>query len=78
MEPFGNAMQYIAELKKQNNKEHQSYHDLSQYLEFKAREQGVPLMGHFELTPYCNLDCKMCYVHMCPDQMQGKKVFSTE
>ena len=24
----------------------------------------VPAIGQFELTPLCNLDCKMCYVHL--------------
>lgn len=28
-----------------------------------AKEQKKPIMGHFELTARCNLDCKMCYVH---------------
>jgi len=28
-----------------------------------AKEQKKPILGHFELTSRCNLDCKMCYVH---------------
>lgn len=30
----------------------------------KARARGIPIDGTFELTPLCNLDCKMCYVHL--------------
>ena len=30
----------------------------------KTREADVPCSGNFELTPLCNLDCKMCYVHL--------------
>jgi len=30
----------------------------------KAFKQDVPLNGNFELTPLCNLDCKICYVHL--------------
>ena len=30
----------------------------------KARETDTPISGSFELTPLCNLDCKMCYVHL--------------
>ena len=41
------------------------------FLDYRAREKGVPLKGVFELTPYCNLDCKMCYVHLDSAQMQG-------
>ena len=39
------------------------------YLERKARAKGVPIKGTFELTPLCNLDCKMCYVHLTSEQM---------
>ncbi len=33
------------------------------YLFDKAKKNGVPLAGTFELTSRCNLDCKMCYIH---------------
>ncbi len=41
------------------------------FLDMRAREKGLPLKGTFELTPLCNLDCKMCYVHLAPDQLNG-------
>ena len=28
----------------------------------RAKESRTPIYGGFELTPYCNLACKMCYV----------------
>lgn len=31
---------------------------------------GVPVSGIFELTPRCNLRCKMCYVRLTPEQMK--------
>ena len=37
-------------------------------MEYKARMNAVPLRGTFELTPLCNLDCKMCYVHLNREQ----------
>lgn len=40
------------------------------YMERKARKQGVPIKGTFELTPLCNLDCKMCYVHLSTEQLK--------
>ena len=46
---------------------------MEKYQERKAREKGIPLYGQFELTPFCNLDCKMCYVHLNPEQMKGRK-----
>ena len=36
----------------------------------EAAENRIPIHGHFELTPRCNFDCKMCYVHLNPDQME--------
>lgn len=39
--------------------------DLSQ----KCAALGIPLNGIFELTPRCNLRCKMCYVRLTPAQM---------
>lgn len=30
---------------------------------------GIPISGTFELTPRCNLQCKMCYVRLTPAQM---------
>lgn len=48
------------------------------YLDFKARLKAVPLKGVFELTPYCNLDCKMCYVHLSAEQMKGCSLLPAE
>jgi len=43
--------------------EHYGKH-YDRFMENKCREHGIPRHGHFELTPLCNLDCKMCYVHL--------------
>ena len=45
---------------------------LSAYLHAKACRSGTPLAGNFELTPRCNFDCKMCYVHLS-EQEQKKR-----
>lgn len=37
---------------------------LTEYLYRQAAAAGVPLSGTFELTPVCNMDCKMCYVRL--------------
>lgn len=42
----------------------------------QAARQGIPIHGHFELTPRCNFDCKMCYVHLQEGQMKGVKELS--
>lgn len=43
-------------------KAEKSLQQLHQELQVKAVEQGIPIFGGFELTPRCNLSCKMCYV----------------
>ena len=35
----------------------------------KAFADGIPISGTFELTPRCNFNCKMCYVHLKADQI---------
>ena len=38
-------------------------------LTVKCASAGVPVSGTFELTPRCNLQCRMCYVRLTPEQM---------
>ena len=35
---------------------------IASYLSDKAIKYKIPLSGTFELSPICNMDCKMCYV----------------
>ncbi len=35
----------------------------------KAFADAVPITGTFELTPRCNFQCRMCYVHLKADQI---------
>lgn len=41
---------------------------MARYLNMKAARLGVPVVGNFELTPCCNLACKMCYVRLTKKQ----------
>lgn len=35
----------------------------------KCAGLGIPVSGIFELTPRCNLKCRMCYVRLTPEEM---------
>ena len=35
-----------------------------------AQQNKIPFAGSFELTPMCNMDCKMCYVRKTPAQVE--------
>ena len=43
---------------------------MRRFLSFKARDKAIPISGSFELTPLCNLDCKMCYVRLSALEQQ--------
>lgn len=43
---------------------------VTEYLYRKATAAGIPLSGTFELTPLCNMDCKMCYVRLSPQAQE--------
>ena len=44
---------------------------VTEYLHAKAARLGIPLSGSFELTPLCNLQCRMCYVRMTRAQQEA-------
>ena len=41
------------------------------YLHAKAARLRIPLSGTFELTPVCNMACRMCYVRMTREQQEA-------
>lgn len=43
--------------------------DIRHNLSRRCAALGVPVSGTFELTPRCNLRCKMCYVRLTPEEM---------
>jgi len=44
---------------------------LDKKLQQKADLQNIPLGGTFEVTPLCNMNCKMCYVHLTKEEMDA-------
>lgn len=68
--------QLIAQLDAEGINDYRRYEAVRKFLNFKARDKGIPISGSFELTPLCNLDCKMCYVHLNKAQMQGARLLS--
>ena len=43
-----------------------------EFLSMKAASMRIPISGAFELLPICNMNCKMCYVRMDPEEMKRK------
>ena len=63
-----NIIELLKKLSKAGVPEGKYKEYIDHYLDFKARKYAIPLHGRFELTPLCNLDCKMCYVHLNNEQ----------
>lgn len=72
------GLEFLDSLRKSSGKQKNTFDDLSDYLEQKARKKGVPIHGQFELTPLCNFDCRMCYTHLTADQMGGRGPLATD
>lgn len=71
-------MELLSQMKEDGVPKEEYKGQIDKYLSFKARDYGIPYTGTFELTPLCNLDCKMCYVHLNRNQMDGKDLLSVE
>ena len=70
--------EYTGILSSLDDEDSLSYGEYSQYLELKARENNIPMFGQFELTPLCNLSCKMCYVHLTGQQLGNQPLRTVE
>ena len=67
----------LRQLDEQGVTDYRRYDAVRKFLSFKARDKGIPISGSFELTPLCNLDCRMCYVHLNREQMHGAQLLTT-
>jgi len=57
----------------------QRHRAVNGYISLKARYKDVPVSGTFELTPFCNLDCRMCYVHLNKNQLkEGERLLTVD
>lgn len=48
------------------------------FLTNQARVKERPIAASFELTPLCNFDCKMCYVHLSKEQLKERELLTVE
>lgn len=73
-----NGLKFLDELREKTGKQNHSFQKLQYYLGIKAREKGIPVSGKFELTPLCNFNCKMCYIHLTENQLKGQTILPVE
>ena len=48
------------------------------YLGDRAKAKERPIVASFELTPFCNFDCKMCYVHLNQSQVGERALLTVD
>lgn len=46
------------------------YANIDEYYSLLSRAKHIPFFGSFELTPRCNMNCKMCYIRMNEEEMK--------
>ena len=78
MELPKDGFDYLTELRARTEKARRDFNTLEYYLEVKAREKGAPIRGQFELTPLCNLDCRMCYAHLTREQLHDRPIMTVQ
>ena len=45
-----------------------NWSEYSKVIREEYKKRGIPFAATFELTPYCNFDCNMCYIHLSPEE----------
>lgn len=76
---FDSLIDLLEELDREGISDFRKQEIYKRYLNFRARMCGQVYTGGFELTPLCNFDCKMCYVHLTKGQMeQEAKLLTTQ
>ena len=73
-----NLIELFSVLREENVPETEYRDYMVRFLEANAREKHIPIHGTFELTPLCNLDCKMCYVHLSTEQFNPRKLLAVD
>ena len=73
-----NLFELLDSLAKKGVKDQDRWKYIGPFLQKKARKLHIPISGSFELTPLCNFDCKMCYVHLGSDQFDKRNLLSLD
>lgn len=74
---YDGLMELLEDLDREGITGFQRREAYTRFLNLQARMKGCVYGGGFELTPMCNFDCKMCYVHLNGSQMT-QPILTTE
>lgn len=65
---FESLSELLEDLDKEGITGYQRKQLIDRFFILRSRLSGHPFGASFELTPLCNFDCKMCYVHLSREQ----------
>ena len=74
----GNLLETLRQAEKQGMDAAAAEKVYNEYFSFQTRKKAVPYQGMFELTPLCNLKCKMCYVRLSPEQLGERSLLMAD
>lgn len=74
----GNLLETLRQAEKQGMDAAAAEKVYNEYFTFQTRKKAVPYQGMFELTPLCNLKCKMCYVRLSPEQLGERSLLMAD
>ena len=76
---FGSLVELLEDLDREGITGIEKRKHMEKFMLQKSRLRGRPYCASFELTPLCNFDCGMCYVHLTKDQMNREgRILTTE
>ena len=76
---FDSLTELLEDLEREGIKGIERRRHMENFLMRKSRLHGRPYCASFELTPLCNFDCKMCYMHLTKEQMEKEgRILTTE
>lgn len=76
---FDSLIELLEDLEREGIGGVQRYRAINGFISLKARYRDIPVSGTLELTPFCNLDCKMCYVHLNKNQIkEGERLLTVD
>lgn len=70
-------LEFLRETEEKGLSETEKAIALQKFLRFQTWKKGIPFAGTLELTPLCNLSCRMCYVHLTQRQMGERELLTS-
>nr|MBR4281476.1 radical SAM protein [Clostridia bacterium] len=67
---YAGLLDLLEDLEREGVTGYQRKEEYQRFMNLQARMRGQVHTASFELTPLCNFDCKMCYVHLSKGQME--------